>query len=152
MTISIIKAIGAAGLVLVTSAALPECNNDSRSSTSAHSTAIVTSAAPSARPVALIAGPELPADFPLPPGLSSCKPIDAGGEIICEWQNVDVRAIYNFYLEALPKAGYTLLGGFQKAPPPDYHGPLSLGFKKGSAQGAVTVVGGKLTIQYLPHR
>lgn len=98
------------------------------------------------------AGPGLPADFPLAPGLSACKPLVASTEVICTWHGVDAHAIYQFYLTALPKAGYTILPGALKDSPPDYHGPLALGFKKGSAQGAVTIAGGDLTIQYLPHQ
>jgi hypothetical protein len=151
-SVSIIQAIGAAALALMTTAAVPMCNSDSGPSASMKISANATSAAPSTSTVASTAGPGLPADFPLPPGLSPCKPLDAGGEIICEWHNVDGHAMYNFYLGALPKAGYTLHPGAPKVMPPEYNGPLSLGFKKGRAQGAVTVAAGTLTIQYLPHQ
>jgi hypothetical protein len=150
--VSIIQAIGAAGLALLTTAAVPMCNSESGASASTNSAANATSSAPSTSTVAATAGPGLPADFPLPSGLSPCKPLNASGEIICEWHNVDGRAIYKFYLEALPKAGYTLLPGAQKLPPPDYKGPWGLGFRKGGAQGGLTIAGGTLTIQYLPHQ
>ena len=116
-TVSIIQAIGAAALALVTTAAVPMCNNGSGQAASTNSVASPTAAAPSTSTVAATSGPGLPADFPLPPGLSPCKPLDASGEIICEWHNVDGSAIYKFYLGALPKAGYTLLPGAPKAPP-----------------------------------
>jgi hypothetical protein len=148
--VSIIQAVGAAGLALMTTAAVPMCNSDS--GLSRNGAASVVSAASSTPTVAATARPGLPADFPFPPGLSPCKPVDAGGEIICEWHNVDGHAVYNFYLEALPKAGYALLPGAPKKMPTENHGPLSLGFKKGTAQGAVTVAAGNLTIQYLPHQ
>ena len=151
-TVSIIQAIGAAAFALVTTAAVPMCNDASGQAASTNSAQSPTAAAPSTSTVAATSGPGLPADFPLPPGLSPCKPLDASGEIICEWHNVDGNAIYKFYLGALPKAGYTLLPGSLKELPPNYHGFLSLGFKKGSAEGAVTIVSGKLSIQYLPHQ
>ncbi len=152
MTISIIQFTGAVGLILVTTAALPKSSKDNSAAAPTYSAPNAASVAPSTSTVAVSSGPGLPADFPLPPGLSPCKPLDASGEIICEWHNVDGHAIYKFYLEALPKAGYTILPGAPKMPPPDYHGPLGLGFKKGTAQGAVTIAGGDLTIQYLPHQ
>jgi len=147
MTISIIQAIGAVSLVMVTTAAVPMCSNDSSASASTQSAANATVATISATS----AGPGLPADFPLAPGLSPCNPVVASGEIICEWHGVDGHAIYTFYHEALPKAGYTLLPGALEGDvsKPSYRG--AMGFKKGSAQGAVSIVGGDLTIQYLPH-
>jgi hypothetical protein len=85
--------------------------------------------------------------------LKPCKPLVASGEIICDWHGVaDGAAIYKFFLKALPKAGYTLLPGTLKEVPPNYHGYLGLGFKKGTAQGAVTIASGDLSIQYLPHK
>ena len=87
--------------------------------------------------------------IPLAPGLSVCKPIVSGGEIICEWHGVDGHAIYTFYHDALPRAGYTLLPGAQEVTTPHYIG--AMGFTKGSAKGAVSIAGGDLTIQYLPH-
>jgi hypothetical protein len=147
MTISIIQAIGAISLVMVTTAAVPMCNSDSGDSASTQSAANATAATiPVQR-----TGPGLPADFPLAPGLSACKPLVASGEIICEWHGVDGHAVYTFYHEALPKAGYTLLPGALEGDvsTPSYRG--AMGFKKGSAQGAVSIVGGDLTIQYLPH-
>ncbi|MEP6573794.1 MAG: hypothetical protein ABJD11_13910 [Gemmatimonadota bacterium] len=99
---------------------------------------------------ALSASPGLPADFPLAPGLSACKPRVVGGEVICDWHGVDGHAVYTFYHEALPKAGYTLLGALEgDVSKPSYRGVM--GFKKGSAQGAVSIAGSDLTIQYLPH-
>ena len=91
----------------------------------------------------------LPSDFPLPPGLSPCKPVIISKEVICEWHNVDQHATYAFYLAALPKAGYTLLPGAQETNTPTFY-LAAMGFKKGSAQGAVTINGGKdLTVQVL---
>jgi hypothetical protein len=147
MKISIIQAIGAVSLVMVTTAAVPMCSKDSSGSASTQSAAnatVATISAPSS-------GSGLPADFPMAPGLSACKAIVSGGEIICEWHGVDGHAMYTFYHEALPKAGYTLLPGALEGDiaKPSYRG--AMGFKKGSAQGAVSIVGGDLTIQYLPH-
>jgi hypothetical protein len=91
----------------------------------------------------------LPSDFPLPPGLSPCKPVIISKEVICEWHNVDQHAMYAFYLAALPKAGYTLLPGAQEAKTPSFY-LAAMGFTKGSAQGAVTINGGKdLIVQVL---
>ncbi len=99
---------------------------------------------------AATASPGLPADFPLAPGLSACKPVVSGGEIICDWHGVDGHAVYTFYHAALPKAGYTLLGALEgDVAKPSYRGVL--GFKKGRAQGAVSIAGSNLSIQYLPH-
>lgn len=149
MMISIFRLIGALGAVMVTTAAVPMCNSDSSASASTQSAANATSAAPSAPTVAATAGGGLPADFPLAPGLSACKPTVVGGEIICEWHGVDGHAIYTFYHEALPRAGYTLLHGAQEVTTPHYLG--AMGFTKGSAKGAVSIAGSDLTIQYLPH-
>ena len=91
----------------------------------------------------------LPSDFPLPPGLSPCKPHIVSKEIICEWHNVDQHAMYAFYIAALPKAGYTLLPGAQEAKTPTFY-MAAMGFKKGSTTGAVTINGGKdLMVQVL---
>ncbi len=144
MPTSILHIIGALSVAMATTAAIPKCGtNDSppaASQNAINTTALATS------------GPGLPADFPLPPGLSPCKPLVASGEVICDWHGVpDGLAIYKFYLKALPKAGYTVLAA-KEVPPPDYKGPLALGFKKGSAQGAVTIASGDLSIQYLPHQ
>jgi hypothetical protein len=84
----------------------------------------------------------LPGDFPLPPGLSPCKPVILSKEVTCEWHNVDQHAMYTFFLAALPKAGYTLLPGAQEAKTPTFY-MAAMGFTKGSAQGAVTINGGK---------
>ncbi|HEY7861461.1 MAG: hypothetical protein ACHQRL_07915 [Gemmatimonadales bacterium] len=149
MMISIIRLIGALGAVMVTTIAVPMCNSDSSASASTQSAANAASVPTSAQTVAATAGPGLPADFPLAPGLSACKPTVVGGEIICEWHSVNGHAIYTFYHEALPKAGYTLVHGAQEVTTPRYQ--AGMGFKKGSAQGAVYIVGGDLTIQYLPH-
>ena len=141
MPISTLQIIGALTIAMATTAALPTCSKDDSA----------TAESPSATSTAALVttGPGLPADFPLPPGLSPCKPLVASGEIICEWHGQDGRAIYKFYLAALPKAGYTLIRA-KEEPPPDYNGVLGLGFKKGKAQGAVTIARGDLTIQYLP--
>jgi hypothetical protein len=91
----------------------------------------------------------LPSDFPIPPGLSPCKPVIVSKEVICEWHNVDQHATYAFYLAALPKAGYTLLPGAQEAKTPTFY-MAAIGFTKGSSQGAVTINGGKdLIVQVL---
>jgi hypothetical protein len=84
----------------------------------------------------------LPRDFPLPPGLSPCKPVIMSNEVMCEWHNVDQHAMYAFFLAALPRAGYTLLPGAQEANTPTLY-MAAMGFTKGSAQGAVTINGGK---------
>jgi hypothetical protein len=95
-------------------------------------------------------GTGLPADFPVPPGLSPCKPQVVGGEVICEWHNVDQHATYAFYLAALPKAGYTLLPGAREANGASYY-LAAIGFKKGKTQGALTINSAKdLTVQVLP--
>ena len=147
MIISMIRLIGALGAVMVTTAAM--CNSGGSASASTNGATNATSTAPSAATVAATAGPGLPSDFPIAPGLGPCKPVDAGGEIVCEWHNVDGHAIYTFYHDALPKAGYTLLPGAQEVTTPHYMG--AMGFKKGSAKGAVTIASGDLTIQYLTH-
>jgi hypothetical protein len=91
----------------------------------------------------------LPGDFPLPPGLSPCKPVIISKEVMCEWHNVDQHAMYAFYFAALPKAGYTLLPGAQEANTPTFY-LAAIGFTKGSVQGAVTINGGKdLIVQVL---
>jgi hypothetical protein len=95
-------------------------------------------------------GAALPADFPAPPGLSPCKPLVVGGEVICEWHNVDQHAMYAFYLAALPKAGYTLLPGAQEANEATYY-LAAIGFKKGKTTGALTINNARdLTVQVLP--
>ena len=149
MTISIIHAIGAVSLALATAAARPTCSKDSSGSASTQNAADAASPSTSTPTLTATAGPGLPADFPRAPGLSACKPNVVGGEIICEWHGVNGHAIYTFYHDALPKAGYTLLPGAQEVTTPHYIG--AIGFRKGSAQGAVSIAGGDLTIQYLPH-
>jgi len=149
MAISSIHAIGAVGLVLVAMAAVPARRNDNSAFTSSNSAANAPSRSTSAPTLAAIAGPGLPADFPLAPGLSACKPIVASGEIICIWHGVEGHTIFVFYREALPKAGYTILPGAQEVMTPHYI--CAIGFRKGSAQGAVSIAGGDLTIQYLAH-
>ena len=145
MTISIMHAAAAVSFALVTAAARPTSIRDTSASPSTQMVVKV----PSAPTVAAPDGPGLPADFPLAPGLSACRPVMAGGEIICEWHGVNGHAIYAFYFAALPRAGYTLLPGAQEVTTPHYQ--AAMGFKKGSAQGAVTIAGGDLTIQDLPH-
>ncbi|MEP6494822.1 MAG: hypothetical protein ABJF01_19200 [bacterium] len=150
MTIFTLRLIGALGAVMMTTAAVPMCSKDLNAAASTKSDANATSDAISAQTVAAPAGPGLPADFPLVPGLSPCKPLVSGGEVICDWKGVDGHAVYTFYHEALPKAGYTLLGALEgDVSKPSYRGVM--GFKKGSAQGAVSIAGSNLTIQYLPH-
>ena len=147
MMISIFRLIGALGAVIVTTAAVPMCSKDSSASASTQSAANATLA----RNTAATAGPGLPADFPLAPGLSACKPQVVGGEVLCDWHGVDGHAVYTFYHEALPKAGYTLLPGALEGDvsKPSYRGIM--GFTKGAAKGAVSIMGGDVTIQYLPH-
>lgn len=89
----------------------------------------------------------LPADFPIAPGLSACHPIVTGPEVICDWKGVDGHAVYMFYHDALPKAGYTLLPGAGEQTSPSEMG--AIGFKKGSVSGAITVRGTSVTIQVL---
>jgi len=96
---------------------------------------------------ATTAGPGLPADFPLMPGLARCKPIVQGPEVICQWHGIDGHAVYTFYHDALPKAGYTLLPGAGETRSPHELG--AIGFKKGDVQGAVTVAGGDVQIQVI---
>jgi hypothetical protein len=96
------------------------------------------------------AGTGLPADFPVPPGLSPCKPLVVGGEVICTWHSVDQHAMYAFFLAALPKAGYSLLPGAQEAREATYY-MAAIGFTKGKIQGALTINSAKdLTVQVLP--
>jgi hypothetical protein len=139
MPISIIPIIGALSLVMVTTAAAPMCSKDDGAP--AESQIAASTTAPST------AGPGLPADFPLAPGLSACKPIVEGPEIICEWHGIDGHAVYTFYHEALPKAGYTLIPGAAEVTTPGYLGVM--GFTKGTSKGAVTVHGDDLTIQII---
>ena len=136
MPTSILHIIGGLGVATSMTAAIPKCGtNDTLPAASQNA---ISTAAPAT------AGPGLPADFPIPPGLSPCKPVMAGGEVICDWHGVvDGHAIYKFYLEALPKAGYTLLPGAQEVTTPHYMG--AMGFKKGGGQGAVTIAGGDLS-------
>lgn len=93
------------------------------------------------------AGPGLPADFPLAPGLSACNPQASPGQVICEWHGVDGPAIYAFYHEALPKAGYTLVPGASQVP--TLHEIGAVGFRKGSSQGAVLIYGSDVTIHII---
>ena len=138
MTPSIIHAISAIGLAVLTTATDRPARGNPVSA-AAPRAAAATSAATS--------GPGLPADFPLAPGLGPCTPTVTGPEVICEWHDVDGHAVYTFYHEALPKAGYTLLPGAGETSTPGYFG--AMGFTKGSSKGAVTVAGGTLTIQIL---
>jgi hypothetical protein len=96
---------------------------------------------------AAIAGPGLPADFPIAPGLTACKPIVMGPQVICEWHHVDGPKVYKFYHDSLPKGDYTLLPGANEMTTPNYLG--AMGFKKGKSQGGVTIVGSDLTIQVI---
>ena len=91
----------------------------------------------------------LPADFPVPPGLSPCKPLVMGREVICEWHNVERHAIYAFYLAALPKAGYTLLPGAGEVNQAPYY-LAEIGFTKGKTKGALRIDSAKdLKVQIL---
>ncbi len=95
-------------------------------------------------------GPGLPADFPLAPHLAACQPIVQGPEVICDWHNAVGHALFTFYMEALPKAGYTLLPGAQEVALPREF--AAIGFKKGGIQGAITITGTDVSIQVLyPH-
>ncbi|HEY2898378.1 MAG TPA: hypothetical protein VGJ12_14655, partial [Gemmatimonadaceae bacterium] len=100
--------------------------------------------------VAATGGPGLPADFPLAPGVGACHPIVIKHEVICDWHGVDTRAVYAFYHDALPKAGYTLDGGARdtmdlSAP----HEPGQLSFKKGKVTGAILVIDSDLKIEVI---
>lgn len=137
----IIHALGAVTLLVATTAAAPTCGKDGDASASTQNVASA-SAAPAA---ASSAASGLPADFPLAPGLSPCRPIVTGPETICDWHHVDGHAIYTFYHEALPKAGYTLREGAGEVSTPHYLGII--GFEKGKLKGAVTIPNTDLTIQ-----
>lgn len=130
MTISPLRVIAVLAAMAVTTAAVPTFGT--------HDVAVAVAAA---------AGPGLPADFPLAPGLSACHPTVTGPEVICEWSGVDGHAVYSFYHDALPKAGYTLLPGAGEQTSPREMG--ALGFKKGAVQGALTVRGTTATIQVI---
>ena len=99
--------------------------------------------------IALIAtaGPGLPADFPLAPGLPACRPIVTGPEVICDFHQVDGHAVFTFYMQALPKAGYTILDGAGEQSTPKEFG--AIGFKKGDVQGAITITGPDVSIQVI---
>lgn len=137
MTFSFPRLLALLGVMAVTTAAVPTCGTDNASP---------AGAAPAAAAVPT-AGPGLPADFPLAPGLSACHPIVTGPEVICDWKGVDGHAVYMFYHDALPKAGYTLLPGAGEQTSPSEMG--AIGFKKGSVSGAITVRGTSVTIQVL---
>jgi hypothetical protein len=93
------------------------------------------------------AGPGLPADFPLAPKLAACKqPQVIGPQVICYWHNVtDGHAVFTFYMQALPKAGYTVLPGAGELPSASEVG--AIGFKKGNVAGAVSIDGTDVTVQ-----
>jgi hypothetical protein len=144
MTISIIHAIGAASLIVVTSAAAPMCNGDSSGSASAPSAAGSTTASSAAS-----SGSGLPADIPVDPALSACRPVIAGPVVSCEWHDVDGHQAYTFYHEALPKAGYVVDPGSLEGNigTPSYRGEIL--FKKGSVKGAVTISGGYVSLHVI---
>lgn len=55
-----------------------------------------------------VAMPELPPDFPAPPGAER-QPIDEAEPLIARWRLDDHGSVaYDFYLEALPAAGYPI--------------------------------------------
>jgi hypothetical protein len=147
MTLSIIQAIGAVGLVMVSTAAVPMCSKDNGGSASTQSAGGASVATTSATMATTTAGPGLPADFPLDPALSPCKPVIAGPEVSCDWHGVDGHQVYAFYIEALPKAGYGLIPGSIEGNvgKPSYRGAIR--FKKGSVLGAVNISGGYVSIQ-----
>lgn len=134
MALSIIQIIGALGVVIVTTAAVSTCGNDSGASPASQRAS-----------AAATGGPGLPADFPLAPGLSACHPIVITHEVICEWHGVDTPAVYDFYHDALPRAGYTLSGDKMDRSAP--HQPGQLPFKKGNVSGAVLVIDSDLKIE-----
>lgn len=146
MTLSVARVIGALCVVTVTTAAVPNSCNDKGGSSAARSAtdpAPISAAAAPARP-------GLPADFPLAPGLSACHPIVIKHEVICDWQGVDTRAVYDFYHDALPKAGYALDGGARDRmdlSAPNHPGQLS--FKKGNVTGAVLVIDSDVKIEVI---
>lgn len=142
MTISASRIIGALGVITVTTAAVPTCSDNGASSAaqSASAPAPVSAAAATA-------GSGLPADFPMAPGLSACRPIVVNHEIICDWHGVDTPAIYDFYHDALPKAGYALVGGKMDRSAP--HEPGQISFKKGNVTGAVLVIDSDLKIEVI---
>jgi hypothetical protein len=137
MTISALRIVGALGAFIVLTAAM--CNKD------AGAAAAPRSASAPAFAAATASGPGLPSDFPLAPGLSPCTPIVTGPEVICDWHNVDGHAIFTFYHEALPKAGYTLRDGAGEVFTPHYLGLIA--FTKGDVKGAITIPNTDLTIQ-----
>lgn len=143
MTISVRRFIGALGVVTVTTGAVPNyCSDNGASSASRSSSAPAPVSA-----AAATAGPGLPADFPLAPGLSACLPLMVNHEVICDWHGVDTRAVYDFYHDALPKAGYILDGGKMDRSAP--HEPGQLSFKKGNVTGAVLVIDSDLKIEVI---
>jgi hypothetical protein len=97
--------------------------------------------------VVATAGPGLPADFPVAPKLSACKPTVIAQEVICDWHNVDGHAVFTFYMQALPKAGYTILPGAAEIP--SQNEQAVIGFKKGDVKGAISITGADVTIQVL---
>lgn len=142
MTISASRIIGALGVITVTTAAVPTCSDTGASSAAQNASA----PAPVSAAVAT-AGSGLPADFPLAPGLSACRPIVVNHESICDWHGVDTPAVYDFYHDALPKAGYALVGGTMDRSAP--HKPGQISFKKGNVTGAVLVVDSDLKIEVI---
>lgn len=145
MTIAVSRIIGALGVVTVTTAAVPNYCSDNGASSASRSASATAPAPVSAG--AATAGPGLPADFPLAPGLSACVPLVVNHEVICDWHGVDTPAIYDFYHDALPKAGYALVGGTMDRSAP--HAPGQLSFKKGNVTGAVLVVDSDLKIEVI---
>jgi len=97
--------------------------------------------------VVATAGPGLPTDFPLAPKLAACTPRVIAQEVICDWHNVDGHAVFTFYMQALPKAGYTILKGAGEIPSQSEQAVIR--FKKGGVQGAISIIGADLTIQVL---
>lgn len=141
MTLSFSRILGALGVVTVATTAVPNsCSDNSASSAS-------RSASAPAPASAARGGPGLPRDFPLAPGVSACAPLVINHEVICDWHGVDTRAVYDFYQDALPKAGYTLSGNnmFHSAP----HASGQLSFKKGDVTGAILVLDSDLKIEVI---
>ena len=63
------------------------------------------------------AGSALPADFPVPPGASVLGGADAGNEIAAQLRVASATSAFDFYLTALPAAGYTVVSSDRGALP-----------------------------------
>lgn len=107
-----------AGLLLVTIVA--GCSSGASGSPGPSATpkatpTIAPSGAPSASgsPAEPAELPELPATFPVIPGATTAEPADDDPGLIASWTvQVVGSAVYDFYVEALPAAGYPIDGLF----------------------------------------